>query len=91
MSVRSEIRELGVGINTLPHAIKELADLGLLEALDDVAIRTYELIYQNRLGQEVWRDLRGLGCRVLIFLSSRYTAAACRGFCTRSVLDRLGA
>ena len=25
------IRELGVGINTLPHAIKELADLGLLE------------------------------------------------------------
>ena len=56
----SEIRELGVGINTLPHAIKELSDLGLLEALDAVAIRTYELIYQNRLGQEIWRDLRGL-------------------------------
>lgn len=56
----SRIRELGVGINTLPHAIKELADLGLLEALDAVAIRTYELIYQNRLGQEIWRDLRGL-------------------------------
>ena len=56
----SEIRELGVGINTLPHAIKELTDLGLLEALDQVAIRTYELIYQNRLGQEIWRDLRGL-------------------------------
>ena len=55
-----EIRELGVGINTLPHAIKELADLGLLKALDRVAIRTYELIYQNRLGQEIWRDLRGL-------------------------------
>lgn len=56
----SEIRELGVGINTLPHAIKELANLGLLDALDKVAIRTYELIYQNRLGQEIWRDLRGL-------------------------------
>src|SRR5215475_6125515 len=25
------IRELGVGINTLPHAIKELAELGLLD------------------------------------------------------------
>ena len=37
------IRELGVGINTLPHAIKELADLGLLDRLDAVAIRTYEL------------------------------------------------
>ena len=24
------IRELGVGINTLPHAIRELKDLGLL-------------------------------------------------------------
>src|SRR3546814_20310353 len=54
------IRELGVGINTLPHAIKELAALGLLEALDRVAVRTYELIYTNRFGQEVWRDLRGL-------------------------------
>ena len=39
------IRELGVGINTLPHAIKELAELGLLERLDAVAIRTYELFY----------------------------------------------
>ncbi len=56
----NEIHELGVGINTLPHAIKELADLGLLDALDRVGIRTYELIYQNRHGQEIWRDLRGL-------------------------------
>src|ERR1700730_12030653 len=53
------IRELGVGINTLPHAIKELADLGLLERLDAVGIRTYELIYTNRSGQEVWREPRG--------------------------------
>ncbi|MGL4325094.1 MAG: flavin-dependent oxidoreductase [Beijerinckiaceae bacterium] len=55
----SEVRELGVGINTLPHAIKELAELGLLPALDAVAIRTKELIYVNRLGQEVWREMRG--------------------------------
>ncbi len=54
------IRELGVGINTLPHAIKELADLGLLERLDAVAIRTYELFYTNRFGQEIWREPRGL-------------------------------
>ena len=53
------IRELGVGINTLPHAIKELAELGLLQALDAAGVRTYELIYQNRHGQEIWRDLRG--------------------------------
>ena len=53
------IRELGVGINTLPHAIKELAELGLLERLDAVGIRTYELFYTNRFGQEIWRELRG--------------------------------
>ena len=54
------IRELGVGINTLPHAIKELAGLGLLDALDRVAIRTFELIYQNRFGQTIWREPRGI-------------------------------
>jgi len=55
-----QVRELGVGINTLPHAIKELAGLGLLDRLDAVAIRTYELFYTNRFGQEIWREPRGL-------------------------------
>jgi 2-polyprenyl-6-methoxyphenol hydroxylase-like FAD-dependent oxidoreductase len=54
-----ELRELGVGINTLPHAIKELAALGLLPELDRAGIRTRELIYANRFGQVVWRELRG--------------------------------
>jgi 2-polyprenyl-6-methoxyphenol hydroxylase-like FAD-dependent oxidoreductase len=54
-----EPRELGVGINTLPHAIKELTALGLLPALDRAGIRTRELIYANRFGQVVWRELRG--------------------------------
>ena len=54
------VRELGVGINTLPHAIKELKQLGLLDRLDAVGIRTHELIYTNRFGQEIWREPRGL-------------------------------
>src|SRR5229473_1982995 len=54
------IRELGVGINTLPHAIRELAGLGLLQKLDDVAIRTDVLYYLNRHGQEVWKESRGV-------------------------------
>jgi len=53
------VRELGVGINTLPHAIRELAELGLLDRLDAVAVRTYELFYTNRFGQEIWREPRG--------------------------------
>ncbi|TPQ48217.1 flavin-dependent oxidoreductase [Prosthecomicrobium hirschii] len=55
-----QIREVGVGINVLPHAIKELAALDLLPALDAVALRTKELIYINRLGQKIWAEPRGL-------------------------------
>jgi 2-polyprenyl-6-methoxyphenol hydroxylase-like FAD-dependent oxidoreductase len=54
------MRQLGVGINVLPHAIAELAGLGLLPRLDEVAIRTRELIYANRFGQEIWREPRGI-------------------------------
>lgn len=56
----SEVRELGVGINMLPHAIKELAELGLLEELNRVAIQTSELTYANRFGQTIWQEPRGL-------------------------------
>jgi 2-polyprenyl-6-methoxyphenol hydroxylase-like FAD-dependent oxidoreductase len=56
----AEVRPLGVGINTLPHAIRELAAMDLLPALDATGIRTHELIYVNRFGQEVWREKRGL-------------------------------
>ncbi len=55
----SEIREVGVGINILPHAIKELAALDLLPELDAVGIRTQELHYISRLGQKVWSEKRG--------------------------------
>jgi 2-polyprenyl-6-methoxyphenol hydroxylase-like FAD-dependent oxidoreductase len=54
------IRELGVGINVLPHAIRELAELGLLPTLDRIAIRTSDLFYMNRQGQEIWREPRGV-------------------------------
>ena len=54
------VKPLGVGINTLPHAIRELATLDLLPALDAVAIRTRELRYLNRFGQEIWKEPRGV-------------------------------
>jgi 2-polyprenyl-6-methoxyphenol hydroxylase-like FAD-dependent oxidoreductase len=54
------IRELGVGINLLPHAVKELSELGLLERLDTTGVRTKELIYCNRFGQRIWTEPRGL-------------------------------
>ncbi|MDP0927691.1 flavin-dependent oxidoreductase [Paracoccus onubensis] len=54
-----EIRELGVGINTLPHAIAELERLGLLPALDAVAVRTRRLIYKTGRGQDIVAQPRG--------------------------------
>ena len=54
------IRELGVGLNVLPQAIAELARIGLLDRLDEIAVRTSELYYLNRLGQEVWQEPRGI-------------------------------
>jgi 2-polyprenyl-6-methoxyphenol hydroxylase-like FAD-dependent oxidoreductase len=71
------VRELGVGINTLPHAIKELAELGLLPGLDRVGIRTHELFYMNRTGQEIWREPRGTDAG-FEFPQFSITAAACR-------------
>lgn len=56
----AEVRPLGVGINTLPHSIREFAGLGLLEALDRTGIRTRKLTYMNHLGQTIWSDPRGL-------------------------------
>jgi 2-polyprenyl-6-methoxyphenol hydroxylase-like FAD-dependent oxidoreductase/ABC-type nitrate/sulfonate/bicarbonate transport system substrate-binding protein len=84
-----EIRELGVGINILPHAIRELAGLGLLDRLDAVGIRTRELIYVNRFGQEVWREARGLdaGHDMPQFSIHR---GALQGVIHRAVLERLG-
>jgi len=60
LEAASEVRPLGVGINTLPHAIRELAALGLLPALDACAIRTRELRYLNRFGQGIWTEPRGI-------------------------------
>jgi 2-polyprenyl-6-methoxyphenol hydroxylase-like FAD-dependent oxidoreductase len=50
----------GVGINALPHSMRELASLGLLPKLDDIAIRTRQLTYANHLGQTIWSEPRGM-------------------------------
>jgi len=59
LEAAAEIRELGVGINILPHAVRELAGIGLLPGLDAVGIRTRELRYANRFGQTIWAEPRG--------------------------------
>ena len=51
-----EIKPLGVGINLLPHATKELTELGLQSDLARVAITTSKIAYYNRFGQLIYND-----------------------------------
>src|SRR5512144_3414515 len=55
----SEIRPIGVGINLLPHATKELAALGLEPALAKVAIQTTDATFFNRFGQLIYQEPLG--------------------------------
>ncbi|MEA2796247.1 MAG: 5-methylphenazine-carboxylate 1-monooxygenase [Bradyrhizobium sp.] len=55
----AEIRPIGVGINLLPHATKELAALGLEPALAQVAIATADATFFNRFGQLIYQEPLG--------------------------------
>jgi 5-methylphenazine-1-carboxylate 1-monooxygenase len=54
-----EVKPLGVGINLLPHAVRVLTNIGLLEKLEKIAVETKELVYANRYGQFFWTEPRG--------------------------------
>jgi 2-polyprenyl-6-methoxyphenol hydroxylase-like FAD-dependent oxidoreductase len=54
-----EIRPIGVGINLLPHATRELAALGLEDALARAAIETQDATFFNRFGQLIYREPLG--------------------------------
>ncbi len=55
----SEVRELGVGITLLPHGVRELTALGLLDVLQACAIENRESVFFNRWGQRVYGEPRG--------------------------------
>jgi 5-methylphenazine-1-carboxylate 1-monooxygenase len=53
------VREIGVGITLLPHAMRELAELGLQPQLEAAGIENLESVYFNRFGQFIYREPRG--------------------------------
>jgi 5-methylphenazine-1-carboxylate 1-monooxygenase len=57
-SARS-IDAVGAGINLLPHAVRELTELGLGDALAATGIATSELVYHDRFGSRIWSEPRG--------------------------------
>src|SRR5579871_2795869 len=54
-----EIKELGVGITLLPHATRELSELGVLDELKTLAIENVESCFFNRFGQLLYKEPRG--------------------------------
>jgi 2-polyprenyl-6-methoxyphenol hydroxylase-like FAD-dependent oxidoreductase len=52
---------LGVGINLLPHAVRELTELGLGPHLAATGIATSEQAHFDRHGSLIWREPRGRG------------------------------
>src|ERR1035437_7308470 len=55
-----ELMPLGVGIDVLPHAVRELIELGLLDRLDASGVRTRELAYFSKHGKPIWSEPRGI-------------------------------
>lgn len=56
----ADFRQLGVGINVLPHAMRVLDGLGLTPALTARAVLTREAAFANRFGQVFYREPVGL-------------------------------
>lgn len=54
------IRGLGVGINLLPHAVRELTELGVADRIAEIGVEPRTLAYYNRHGQAVWDEPRGV-------------------------------
>jgi 2-polyprenyl-6-methoxyphenol hydroxylase-like FAD-dependent oxidoreductase len=54
-----EVKELGVGITLLPHAMRELSALGLGDELLRAGIENAESCFFNRFGQLIYKEPRG--------------------------------
>jgi 5-methylphenazine-1-carboxylate 1-monooxygenase len=56
----SAVKELGVGVNVMPHAVRELTELDLLNGLEGTGIPTAEFALYSKHGQQIWSEPRGL-------------------------------
>src|SRR5258707_8655006 len=54
-----EIKELGVGITLLPHAMREFTALGVADELLKAGIESRESCFFNRFGQLIYKEERG--------------------------------
>jgi 5-methylphenazine-1-carboxylate 1-monooxygenase len=85
-----EVRALGVGINLLPHAVRELDALGLLDELIGVSVQPSTLAYFTKRGELIWDEPRGLSAGYRWPQLSIHRGALQRVLLA-AVLDRIGA
>ena len=83
-----DVRPLGVGINLLPHAVRELTELDLGDELAETGVATGELAMPTH-GQRIWAEHRG---RAAGYRWPQYSIHRGRllGVLHRAVVQRLG-
>src|SRR5581483_4183708 len=54
-----QVRPLGVGINLLPHAVRELTELGLATELAALGSPIHRNVYVDHTGRRLWTEPRG--------------------------------
>jgi 2-polyprenyl-6-methoxyphenol hydroxylase-like FAD-dependent oxidoreductase len=54
-----EVKEIGVGITLLPHAMREFTALGIADELVAAGIENFESCFFNRFGQLIYKEPRG--------------------------------
>jgi len=85
-----QVREIGVGITLLPHAMRELALLGLQEPLEAAGIENFESVFCNRWGQVIYREPRGRHAGYDL-PEVGLPRGKLHGILYRAAMDRLGA
>ncbi len=85
----SGIRELGVGINVMPHAVRELEEIDLLDELSNVSVATADFAYFTRLGQLIWEEPLGVAAGYRWPQLSIHRGELL-GVLHRAVIERLG-
>lgn len=85
----AQLRALGVGINLQPNAVRELIDLDLGAALDQIGVRTRQLGFYSKLGRTIWEEPRGTWAG---YAWPQYSVhrGALQMLLYRSLLDRAG-
>lgn len=84
-----ELREIGVGITLLPHAMREITALGLEDAVKSAGIDNEASAFFNRFGQQIYVEPRGRHAGYP-YPEIGIHRGKLHGILYRAVLDRLG-